>query len=70
MKLAPQGVIPSDRRTPFSLASCSNVMGINEPVERCGQSGAGRPCTPWELLWSLRLYLPIPQMTKTSAAKP
>ena len=26
-----QGVVLSDNRTPFSLASCSRAMGMNEP---------------------------------------
>ena len=30
-----QGVVRSDRRTPFSRASCSNVIGMNEPAEQC-----------------------------------
>lgn len=28
-----QGVFLSERRTPFSRASCSRVMGMKEPVE-------------------------------------
>ena len=30
-ELEPHGVVRSERRTPFSLASCSRVMGMKEP---------------------------------------
>jgi hypothetical protein len=33
-ELDPQGVMPSESRTPFSRASCSRVMGIKDPVSR------------------------------------
>jgi hypothetical protein len=30
-ELEPHGVVRSDRRTPFSLASCSRVIGMKDP---------------------------------------
>lgn len=32
--LDPHGVTPSDSRTPLSRASCSSVIGMNDPDER------------------------------------
>jgi len=34
-ELAPQGVVLSESKTPFSLANCSRVMGINDPAVHC-----------------------------------
>lgn len=31
LELDPQGVVLSERSTPFSRANCSNVMGMKEP---------------------------------------
>ena len=33
-ELDPQGDVLSERRTPFSRASCSRVMGMKEPTEQ------------------------------------
>lgn len=32
-ELGPHGVVRSDNRTPFSLANCSNVIGMKEPTQ-------------------------------------
>lgn len=31
LELEPHGFVRSDSKTPFSLASCSKVIGMNEP---------------------------------------
>lgn len=33
-ELEPHGVVRSDNRTPFSRASCSRVIGMNDPIEK------------------------------------
>jgi hypothetical protein len=38
-ELDPQGVFPSERRTPFSRANCSRVIGMKDPVITVSQLG-------------------------------
>ena len=60
LKLALQGVIRSDSRTPFSRASCSRVTGMKEPSSDVGHQA-------YRHVSCSSPFLPIPQTTKTCA---
>ena len=62
-KLALQGVDLSDKRTPRSRASCSNVMGMKDPVQV-------ESLALHEFPRQGGLQVPTPQTTNTSAAQP
>lgn len=62
-KLALQGVNLSDKSTPRSRASCSNVIGMKDPVQSGSLALMGSPRQGG-------LQVPTPQTTNTSAAQP
>jgi len=51
--LDPHGVTPSERRTPLSRASCSSVIGMNDPDE---QQTLSRDSRQWT--WNNQSYRP------------